>query len=200
MIKKLCLSCFSLLFVISVYSDSSALSLVGSASVVFTDAAAGIGTVTYGFTFLPPPPFPASPVFDIISFSLFRTPADFTSYTITGSSLPGGTGAFTDTGSELKAVPLTAVSGTSFTITVAFDLVGPADLVPLSQSFGGSFFLRDAGEPAFKFPDDLGALESVGGSFAATPEPASLILLGSGLLGLGAVSRFRQRWSKSRKS
>ncbi len=86
--------------------------------------------------------------------------------------------------------------GSTMVLSVTYELWGPASSLawpeggPWQQSFDGLGELYDHSGSFL-----LNKSHADGGSsgLAAAPEPGSMILLGSGLLGMGLVKRYRQR-------
>ncbi len=82
------------------------------------------------------------------------------------------------------------MSGQNLVLTMGFELMGPATTVSWATE-------NQLGLGAWQQPLGYGVTTAnpffVNTSLALTPEPGTLILLGSGLLGSGLVRRYRQR-------
>lgn len=121
------------------------------------------------------------------SLFLIFEPDVFTSFSLTSASI-GMTPVtgFIASGSLLISLPgfvPTLAPGSSMVLTVAYMLDGPA----LSNQWDSGLWKQ-----SFTGLGSLGGVSS-GLTTAATPEPGTLVLLGTGLLGTGLVQRFRQR-------
>lgn len=116
----------------------------------------------------------------------------FASFWVESAFLDGATSvSFAQVGDQLIASGFNMAPGSSILLTVNYSFLGNAGASALIWPEGGIWSQSFAG---LSYSGSFGI---DGGSTGLTPEPGTIVLLGSGLLSLGLVRRYLQRPKKA---
>lgn len=202
--KLFALAAAALLFVAG--EASAALNIAVSANPYMNDPGYHFhthtsGIVTYQLQHLPGSNDPMKAFWMRFNKSAFDfTGANLNGFTIVSALIDGSTDVsshlkWTNAGAYKNLILKTTfpglVSGSSLVIQVAYDLLAPAATANWG-ALGGQTF----GPWEQRFAYGTGTVANTVGTTALTPEPGTMILLGSGLLGMGVARRLRERRQK----
>jgi hypothetical protein len=134
----------------------------------------------------------AATAFSVTYFQLQFESSVFTSFDFVSSSINGSSGpALSEAGELLTGGGFTLGAGSTWVIRVAYTLADAATKLKWSESL--PLGLPPWAQGYFGIGTVAGGFAGDGGSTELAPEPGTLMLLGSGLLSLGVVKRFRQK-------